>query len=83
MKKNIRPSEDALGGSEKEWSRRGKEEAEANGEMSQARRGEVREVATMVKRLKRSTEESARECKAEAEPSQVVMEAGTRNSRRP
>jgi hypothetical protein len=36
---------------------RGKEEAEASGEASQTKRRQVRKVATIVKRLKRSTED--------------------------
>jgi hypothetical protein len=87
--KNIRPSEDALGGSEKkpkgdlgeqrrpkkrEGPRQGKNEAGAEGGNGSARRGEVRKVARMVKRLKKNIEEPARECRAEAESSQDASE---------
>jgi hypothetical protein len=51
---------------------RGREEVEANGEVSQTKRRQVRKVATMVKRLKRSTEEPMRQYKAEAEQGQAA-----------
>jgi hypothetical protein len=51
---------------------RGKEEAEASGEASQTKRRQVRKVATMVKRLKRSREEPGQQCKAEAEQGQAA-----------
>jgi hypothetical protein len=60
-------------------SRGGREEAEAGNEASLTKRRQVRKVATMVKRLKRSTEDPGQQHKAEGES----KEDGTPDSKRP
>jgi hypothetical protein len=52
--------------------RGGREEAEASNEASLTKRRQVRKVATMVKRLKRSTEDSEQQHRAEAEAGQAA-----------